>query len=73
MKNNVLKYVCGRWKDFKTKLVGCWIMKTRKLPVDHKESYELYDGITQARWETFKKNCETEEFKVFFHFFDLTT
>ena len=43
----MLRNVWERWKDFKTKLVGGWITKTRKLPEDHKEPYELYDGITQ--------------------------
>ena len=43
------------------------LRRQEKLPQDHKEPYELYDGITQAQWETFKKNCETEEFKVFFY------
>lgn len=66
MKDDVLKYICGRWKDFKTKLVGGWITKTRKLPEDHNEPYEIYDSITQDQWELFKKNCETENFKVFF-------
>ena len=66
MRQNVLKDVCLKWKDFKTKLVSGWITKTRKLPDDHKEPYETYDSITQAQWEIFKKNRETEEFKVYY-------
>ena len=66
MKENVLRNVSERWKDFKTKLVSGWITKTRKLSEGHSEPYEFYDGITQAQWETFKKNRETEEFKVLF-------
>ena len=66
MKNNVLKNVCGAWKGFKTKLVSGWITKTRELPANHKEPYEFYDGVTKTQWETFKKYCETEEFKVCF-------
>lgn len=66
MKKNVLKIVHGAWKDFKTKLVSGWITKTRKLPENHKEPYEFYDGVTKSQWETFKKYCETEEFKVCF-------
>ena len=65
MKGVVLKTVGGRWKDFKTRLVSGWITKKRKLPADRGEPYEYYDGITQAQWETFKKNHETEKFKVY--------
>ena len=48
MKNHVLKNVNGRWKDFKARLVSGWITKTRKLPEDHKETFEFYAGITQT-------------------------
>ena len=68
MKDVVLRAVSERWRDFKSKLVSGWITKTRKILAHRGEPYEYYDGITQAQWETFKTNCETEEFKVYLIF-----
>lgn len=50
-----------RWKDFKSRLVREFI--NRKHP-RYESPTQLYDFLTEAQWEKFVANRETEQFKV---------
>lgn len=50
-----------RWKDFKTRLVRDFINKEHS---KYTSPTQLYDFLTEEQWKKFKKERETEAFKV---------
>ncbi|XP_019187832.1 PREDICTED: uncharacterized protein LOC109182188 isoform X2 [Ipomoea nil] len=59
-KHTVLRVAGMRWKDFKARLVRNFIYKKHPR---YESPTQLYDFLTDAQWEKFVANRETEQFK----------